>query len=158
MKVLIVSDTHGHTENAEAAIRKEQKVDYLIHCGDVQDSLEFFQNQEFPIAVVRGNCDWRRNLASQLIVELYNHRILIVHGHMEQVNYGLLNLYYKAKQEQCDIVCYGHTHVPLIEEIDDVTIVNPGSLEKPRQMGHKPTYAVLVLSEDQPPKVEIKTL
>ena len=35
MKVLIVSDTHGHDENLERAVMQETPFDMLIHCGDV---------------------------------------------------------------------------------------------------------------------------
>ena len=36
MKVLIVSDTHGKEGNLKEAIRREQPIDMLIHCGDVE--------------------------------------------------------------------------------------------------------------------------
>ena len=40
MKVLIVSDTHGRDENLEEAVYREAPFDYLIHCGDVEGTLE----------------------------------------------------------------------------------------------------------------------
>ena len=36
MKVLIVSDTHGHDENLERAVMMETPFDMLVHCGDVE--------------------------------------------------------------------------------------------------------------------------
>ena len=33
MKVLIVSDTHGHDENLERAVMMETPFDMLVHCG-----------------------------------------------------------------------------------------------------------------------------
>ena len=36
MKVLIVSDTHGHDENLERAVMMEMPFDMLVHCGDVE--------------------------------------------------------------------------------------------------------------------------
>lgn len=40
MKVLIVSDTHGKEGNLKEAIRREQPIDMLIHCGDVEGARE----------------------------------------------------------------------------------------------------------------------
>ena len=36
MKILVVSDTHGYDEHLETAVMKEQPLDMLIHCGDVE--------------------------------------------------------------------------------------------------------------------------
>ena len=34
MKILVISDTHGDTENAEMVIRKNMDADLVIHLGD----------------------------------------------------------------------------------------------------------------------------
>ena len=36
MKVLIVSDTHGHEENFEKVLEKVGNIQHLIHLGDVE--------------------------------------------------------------------------------------------------------------------------
>lgn len=36
MKILIVSDTHGHEENLERVVEKVGKIDGLLHLGDVE--------------------------------------------------------------------------------------------------------------------------
>ena len=43
---------------------------------------------------------------------------------------------------------YGHTHVPYLDEEDDVTILNPGSLTYPRQEGHEKTFVVMTIEDD----------
>ena len=40
MRVLIISDTHGHLENLKRVVKKIRKVDYCIHCGDVEGDEE----------------------------------------------------------------------------------------------------------------------
>ena len=39
MKILVVSDTHGHDENLMRVLQREWPIDALIHCGDLEKSL-----------------------------------------------------------------------------------------------------------------------
>lgn len=57
-----------------------------------------------------------------------------------------------------DIVLFGHTHRPVAEKRGNLWIVNPGSLTYPRQMGRKPSYAMLTINEEHELSVEIKYL
>ena len=41
-----------------------------------------------------------------------------------------------------DVVCFGHTHVPLIHQAGQVTVVNPGSCSQPRDQDRRGAYAV----------------
>jgi putative phosphoesterase len=41
-----------------------------------------------------------------------------------------------------DLVCCGHTHVPLIYTARQVTVVNPGSCSQPRDQDRRGSYAV----------------
>lgn len=41
-----------------------------------------------------------------------------------------------------DLVCFGHTHVPLIHQAGNVTVVNPGSCSQPRDQDRRGAYAV----------------
>jgi putative phosphoesterase len=41
-----------------------------------------------------------------------------------------------------DLVCFGHTHVPLIHQAGSVTVVNPGSCSQPRDQDRRGSYAV----------------
>ena len=41
-----------------------------------------------------------------------------------------------------DLVCFGHTHVPLIHRAGNVTIVNPGSCSQPRDQDRRGAYAI----------------
>ena len=52
-------------------------------------------------------------------------------------------VWYRAKEEACDVVLFGHTHMPLVTEEDGVLFVNPGSVALPRQADRRRTYAVI---------------
>ena len=44
-----------------------------------------------------------------------------------------------------DFVILGHTHVPMIECVDRVTVINPGSCSQPRDQDRRGSYAILDL-------------
>src|SRR5204863_5081083 len=59
MRLGIVSDTHGHVQNALAAVRmlESLEVDEILHCGDIGSTEipRLFKN--WPTHFVLGNCD-----------------------------------------------------------------------------------------------------
>ena len=59
MKVLIVSDTHGHDENLEQVVMNEAPFDMFVHCGDVEGREIFIEALvECPCCIVSGNNDF----------------------------------------------------------------------------------------------------
>ena len=46
-----------------------------------------------------------------------------------------------------DYVILGHTHVPMVEEVGGVTVINPGSCAQPRDQDRRGSYAVLDLEQ-----------
>ena len=42
-----------------------------------------------------------------------------------------------------DFVILGHTHVPMVERVDGVTVINPGSCSQPRDQDRRGSYAIL---------------
>ena len=65
--------------------------------------------------------------------------MLIAHGHTMHVKYGLLSAQYRAQEMGADILLFGHTHVPLVENDGKLILLNPGSIG---DRSH-PTYGVL---------------
>lgn len=41
-----------------------------------------------------------------------------------------------------DLVCFGHTHVPLVHQAGQVMVVNPGSCSQPRDNDRRGAYAI----------------
>ena len=64
---------------------------------------------------------------------------------MQDVHSGLDRLVAEAKLNDCRIALYGHTHLYRTENIDGVFVMNPGSLDSPRNH-NAPTYGVIELS------------
>lgn len=126
------------------------KPDKVYHLGDSEGYTdEISKAANVPCEFVAGNCDSYSGmyLPNSLILKVGNHNILLCHGHQLKVNYGPETLVKYAKDNNCDFALYGHTHVPHLETIDGVTVMNPGSCSKPRQDGHQPSYGVLIVDE-----------
>lgn len=148
MKVLIVSDTHGYDQNFEAAVNQEAPIDVLIHCGDIEGSEDYFEALvECPVYMVRGNNDFFSDLPGEMVFRLNDHKIFLTHGHCYGVSMGIEHVLDEGIDRGADIIMFGHTHRPLLEEENGVTILNPGSLSFPRQVGRKPTYMVMEIDE-----------
>lgn len=148
MKVLIVSDTHGYDQNFEAAVNQEAPIDVLIHCGDIEGSEDYYEALvECPVYMVRGNNDFFSDLPGEMVFFLKGHKIFLTHGHCYGVSMGIEHVLDEGIDRGADIIMYGHTHRPLLEQEGGVTILNPGSLSFPRQEGRKPTYLVMEIDE-----------
>lgn len=150
MKILIVSDTHGHNENLVKAIANMgEYLDLLIHLGDsVCYPDEITRLVSCPVEMVRGNSDGLSTLPAAKLIAVGGHTALITHGHRYGGAAGIDTMCEMAQENGADIVMFGHTHVPLIDTGGAVTVLNPGSLSQPRQEGHRPTYLVMTVEED----------
>lgn len=153
-RILIISDSHGKNDNIKKAIEKAGRFDLMIHLGDVgHDYLQVERMAGVPTYMVAGNNDYGGFLRDMSVIYLGSHRVLLTHGHRQNVHFGVDRLRYLALENECDIAMYGHTHVPFLEE-GDVTIINPGSISLPRQIGHKKTFAIMELDDED--RVSIK--
>jgi putative phosphoesterase len=163
MKVMILSDSHGNDLYVAKALDREWPFDAMMHLGDTQEDEEEFAGilagEDVPLFLVKGNCDWYSSLPTDRILELAGHRILMTHGHTHDVSYGTKELADLARENDCSIVVYGHTHRPEIDDsIPGLLILNPGSVSFPRQRGRKKSYMILELEEGKRPQARIEYL
>lgn len=161
LRILLMSDSHGRNENVELAIAQVREeigeFQMLIHLGDVGDAREIESLAGVPCYIVRGNTDYDAKLLNANVIEAGGHRIFATHGHLYQVDMRLDLLRFAALENNCDIAMYGHTHVPYLEEDpDDVTILNPGSISKPRQADHRYTYMVMEIDDEDEVTYELR--
>lgn len=161
LRILLMSDSHGRNENVELAIAQVREeigeFQMLIHLGDVGDARELESLAGVPCYIVRGNTDYDAKLLNANVIEAGGHRIFATHGHLYQVDMRLDLLRFAALENDCDIAMYGHTHVPYLEEDpDDVTILNPGSISKPRQADHRYTYMVMEIDDEDEVTYELR--
>lgn len=140
MKVLVLSDSHGHVDNMARAVEKE-KPNQILHLGDCwRDAEELHELfPRIPMEQVPGNCDFGRFEAQERLLFIEDKRALIAHGHTMNVKYGLLNAQYRARETEADILLFGHTHQPLIDLDGGLIMLNPGSIGDARRA----TYGVL---------------
>lgn len=156
-KVVIISDSHGDLSNVRKIMDKEQSVQQVIHLGDlIGQEMQLKEICGCGIRLVKGNCDYYADNPVSDIVEIGENRIFITHGHHYGVNFGIDRLCYAAKENQCNIAMYGHTHVPDNSVYGGIIIVNPGSVSQPRQLNHKPTYAVMKIDDDGKTDIRIQ--
>lgn len=151
MKFLLVSDTHSKTAPVVEWIEenKDLKIDLIIHLGDYDsDGDEIEKLTGIETRSVLGNNDYDRNSRPLTInLEACGHKILATHGHKYGVPYNFQRLYLLAKQEEADLVLFGHSHEFLFEEEDGIYFINPGSPSFPRGDGKK-SIAILDLDQD----------
>lgn len=130
MKFLVMSDSHGNLRGVMEAVRRFGKnADVIVHCGDSRNEADWLlQNcPQASVVCVRGNCDWGSTLDNVEFLDVAGKKIMVTHGHLYSVKYGLDNLGYAAEESGADIVFFGHTHVPTDESFGDVRLINPGS-------------------------------
>lgn len=151
MKILVVSDTHGDCSRVIDVYRKlmkESPVDVIVHCGDyAADAKELQARLGAHVARVRGNCDGAFSDSDWSVLETEAGNFLITHGHMERVDSGMQNIYYKALENDCVGAFFGHTHRASYTEMDDLVLMNPGSLTRPRD-GSGGTFGLVVTGRD----------
>lgn len=130
MRILVISDSHGHAQNVSWAIEQESAAKYIVHLGDGERDMEphLFAYPNKTIIQIGGNCDYSSfNPSSQLFIA-EGKRIFATHGHPYYVKSGLTSLYFAAKEKDAELVLYGHTHNPHLEIYNGLTFLNPGSL------------------------------
>ena len=144
MKILIVSDTHGRNGNFKAVYQAVSPVDMVLHLGDVEGAEETFASMvKCPFYAVAGNNDFFTSLPMELEIHIGTYKAFLCHGHYYRVSMTNQLLADEARARGCSLAFYGHTHRPMIERNQDVTLLNPGSLSFPRQDNRKPSYMIM---------------
>lgn len=137
MRALILSDSHGAYRNVAQAVQAAGKVDLIIHCGDGWRDVEA-AGVDTPCIQVKGNCDMAPQLPSRVISREKGIDFMVAHGHEYGVKQGLARIIYAAMEEQVQVLCFGHTHVPLVEKQGELLVICPGSIG-----GERAAYALL---------------
>ena len=143
MRILVFSDSHGDLKLIKKIISEQNEVQNIIFCGDIEDDIlrikEMFPDKTYHI--VRGNNDYNPQFPLQIITEIATKKIMITHGHTYNVKSSLSDLVFVAKQNEVDIVVFGHTHIPYSNYDDGLYVLNPGSCGF-----YKPSYATIDIS------------
>ena len=157
MKIGIVSDSHGNTSVFEdmLAMPGAAEAEMWLHAGDFApdaDDLEIMSGKR--VVRVLGNCDFYVDgVHEETVVVVAGHRIFLTHGHLFNVRFHTMMLAEAARTAGADIAVYGHTHIAL-EEHGDVTVLNPGSIARPRDAA-RGSFMLVDLHENEAPSVQL---
>ncbi len=137
MRLGLISDTHGNTQQTRRAVRMFEalEIDALLHCGDI-GSVEIVEMlASWRPHYVFGNCDYERGPIRDAITRLGGE----CHEEfgdltLEGVRVALLHSHDRAKfravvqSGEHGLVCYGHTHTAAIDRHGETLVVNPGAV------------------------------
>lgn len=156
MKIGIISDTHRDLSFINSLNKIFKDVELIIHLGDnVKDGEEISNYFKCDVIGVKGNCDFTNKVPKEIIKVINNKRILITHGDRYGVKSTYSMLLEHAIQKNIDIVLFGHTHCSMIQHMNGILFVNPGSPTFPRDWVR--SVAVMNL-EDNKVNVSIKNI
>ena len=149
VKICVCSDNHGEIDCLDKIRQDNPDCDYYFHLGDSQLS----DNLIAPFITVKGNNDWGMNFPMQIIIEINNRKILLIHG--SGYTYAISGLVNKAKHENCDVIMFGHTHEFFDDEYKGIRLINPGSCWRNRDCS-KPCYALVYI--DDSGKIDVERI
>jgi uncharacterized protein len=129
-------------------LRVLEAADAIVHTGDftaasVLDDLRAYG----PVTAVQGNMDdanLRAALPVRTTVELEGLRMGVVHdggpaaGRRQRLREAF---------PDCDLIAYGHSHMPEMAQEGPAWIVNPGS---PTERRRAPEHTMVVVEDGQP--------
>jgi putative phosphoesterase len=157
MQIGLLSDTHNHVENTQAALEifRRRGIMRLLHCGDITrpDTVLLFSG--FQVTFVQGNNDyWRNDLIEMMLAiggqrvlplrwtgEIAGKRIAVTHG---DVYHHLSELIHGGRH---DYVIHGHSHRRRDERQGATRVINPGALGGKREQSR--SAAILDLEYDR---------
>ncbi|MDD5290391.1 MAG: YfcE family phosphodiesterase [Patescibacteria group bacterium] len=163
MKIAIISDIHDNLTNLEKFLdwAKNNQIDEIFVCGDLCAPATLVKvlapGFAGKIRIVFGNvCD--RDLEKEKADELKN---IVHYGDLAEFNIGDIKvamIHFPAKAKELaesgkyDMVFYGHTHRPWIEQVEKTVLANPGTLAG---MFYEATFAAWDTNNN---KLELKRL
>lgn len=100
-----------------------------------------------------------RDLLPEIRLDIDGMRIRLVHGSPRRMNEYLYedrddrSLERIAARADCDVLVFGHTHIPWRRTIGDVLFINAGSVGKPKDGDPRACWAMLCLGVGEVPAV-----
>lgn len=165
MKIGVVSDSHGEIENLKKAVEwlvKNEEVEMIIHLGDDSDDTKEIEKLGIKVLKVPGVFeDHYKNptIPNRIIKELGGWKVLITHTEKPHENDlpSDPNPEKLVKDRTVNLILHGHTHIPRIEEKNNVLFINPGHLKREDKKGYPPSFA-LISFEEETLKIKILSL
>lgn len=149
----MLSDTHVPERMARLPQRLLNQIksdDIIFHAGDFVAWGAFQELKSLAtLYAVFGNMDEvriKKLLPQMKVVEVQGKRIGVYHGSGSPFRLG--ERVYREFEERCDVLIFGHSHVPYNRKIKDTLLFNPGSLSGNMMPPFAATYGVLTIDGD----------
>lgn len=133
MRILVLSDSHKHISNLIEAINNEPTAEIVYFLGDgtyeMEEAKEIFEGKKMFI-LVRGNCDFINTVPLCDIRNVDYAKIYASHGAEENVKLSFVGIKRAARENNCNIALFGHTHEKYYSYEDGLHLFNPGSIKE----------------------------
>lgn len=133
MRIIVISDSHGNRSGIDK-IFNQMEFDYLFFLGDGLQDLGSYIYLDNVIAV-SGNCDYFTDVENELDFTIDGKKFFITHGNKYGVKYSMNSLMNKARELGVKYCMYGHTHRQIVEKVDEVYYINPGTFQRGKNDG-----------------------
>ncbi len=153
MKIIVFSDNHGDTDSIDKILKYYPTNDGVFCLGD--SMLQDWELDNRHIIAVKGNAYLEPDVPYYFVRDIGKYKAFFTHGHLYNVKNSISSLYVNAKNNNCNICFYGHTHIVNVSEYNNILFINPGSSYLPWEPNY-PTFAVVYI--DDRIKVEIRTV
>lgn len=177
MRIGVISDTHGNVIALRNALELFDGVDMIVHAGDVlyhpprlgcgegYDIPAFvseLNGLNIPIAIAQGNCDPQvyEELLEMPVQSPYayvtreNLNIVINHGHLLTRE----KMIEQGRRYRANYFISGHTHIPVLEDVGGLILMNPGSPAIPKyEVDGRLVPAVGIITESGAKIIDIDT-
>jgi putative phosphoesterase len=153
--ILVISDSHGDITALSAVLAwvKNMVLDAAAFLGDGAEDLAFSSAQagfSLPWHKVRGNGDYDFSIPDNIVMEIPpSRKIFLSHGNRLRVREGKRVIADAAHRTGAEAALFGHTHIPYCDTVDNIFLLNPGSIGRPRS-DSGPTFAILECPESGP--------
>ena len=151
----LISDTHIPTRAKrlpKEIFRIFKGVEFVVHAGDLVDLCVVDELEQIaPVLAVHGNMDTpetREKLPEMNSFKLFGWKIGVIHD--PDILFGVKRMHTIARENQFNVLVYGHTHSAHLKWDGGVLFVNPGSPTNPvPPFIVKPSVALLKITEEK---------
>ncbi len=113
-------------------------------------------------AVTADRKAWLRSLPPEIRMDVNGVRLRLVHGSPRRMNEYLFSdrdpasLARIARDADCDVLLFDHTHIPWSRRIEGVLMVNTGSVGKPKDGDPRASWVLLTVGTGGDVEVETR--
>jgi hypothetical protein len=143
MKLLLFSDNHRDRQSLKEVIKKHPDMDRYISLGDSE--MKEHELTALNVFGVKGNYPFEPKFPYDLTFVFEGVKTFLTHGHHYSVKLGLTKLLNHALYNEINLVCFGHTHKPLIRELRGILFINPGCLTRTKY-GSSSSYCLVEIT------------